>query len=179
MLRLARSPRRNLVAVRETVRFVTGRLLKPPFPLTPRWPTMKSITNLLAPVALVVLFASSSKAQSQPASRADSSGNGSTPKVQAPAATPTDQPAATTPTSSTAKGSGKATLSRKSRKLPPPPPLSARRHTRPAKKARLGAAADNATDLDAYGRVDSAGKKVTFYPSARKPPFWQDPRFRL
>ncbi len=128
---------------------------------------MKPITNLLAPVALVVLFAASSNAQTQATTKADSSGDGSTPKAQAPAATPTDQPAATTPTTSAPKASGKSTLSRKSRKLPPPPPPTARHHTRPAKKPKLGAATDNATDLDAYGRVDNSGKIVGFYPSAR------------
>ena len=129
---------------------------------------MNSITNLLAPAALVVLFAASSNAQTQATTKADSSSNASTPKAQAPAVTPTDRPAATSPTSSVAKPSPKSTLSRKSRKLPPPPPpTTARHHTRPAKKGKLGAATDNATDLDAYGRVDSAGKSVGFYPSTR------------
>ena len=130
---------------------------------------MKSITNLLAPVALVVLFAASSNAQTQATTKADSSGDGSTPKAQAPAVTPTDRPAATTtPTTSDAKPSAKSTPSRKSRKLPPPPPpTTARHHTRTPKQQKLGAVSDKATDLDAYGRVDSAGKRVGFYPSTR------------
>ena len=38
---------------------------------------------------------------------------------------------------------------------------------RPAKKAKLGAVTENHTDLDAYGRVDTSGKQVPFYPSMR------------
>jgi hypothetical protein len=128
---------------------------------------MKSIAFTLAPAALIVFFASHSSAQTQTAPKEDSATTASTPKVQAPAATPSDRTAAT-PSSSVSNSTRKSTLSRRSRRIPPPPPLTTRHTPSPnAKKAHLGAATDNATDLDAYGRVDTSGKQVPFYPSTR------------
>jgi hypothetical protein len=144
---------------------VTRRTFKLPSPLTSCWPTMKSIALTLAPAALIAIFASHSSAQTQTAPKADSATTASTPKVQAPAATPSDRTAAT-PNTSVSKSTRQSTLSRKSRRIPPPPPLTPR-HTRSEKKGHLGAATDNATDLDAYGRVDSSGKQVPFYPGTR------------
>jgi hypothetical protein len=144
---------------------VTRRTFKLPTPLTSCWPTMKSIALTLAPAALIACFASHSSAQTQTAPKADSTTTASTPKVQAPAATASN-PTAATPNTSVSKSARQPTLSRKSRRIPAPPPLTPR-HTRTAKKAPLGAVTDTATDLDAYGRVDSAGKQVPFYPGTR------------
>jgi hypothetical protein len=135
---------------------------------------MKKLACFLAPAALIVVFATSSHAQSQTAPKtdsattpkADSAATTATPKVQAPAATPSDRTAAT-PNSSASSPTRKSTLSRRSRRIPPPPPLTTRHAKSATNKGHLGVVTDNATDLDAYGRVDTVGKHVPFYPSTR------------
>jgi hypothetical protein len=143
---------------------------------------MKSMTHFLAPAALIILFAAHSNVQSQTSPKTDSGAQASTPKVAAPAATPREKteaspssatanaasPSTTTAdASATAPPSRKSTLARRSRKIPPSPPLTSIRHARTTKKGNPGSTANIATDLDSAGRIDNAGKHVGFYPPTR------------
>jgi hypothetical protein len=131
---------------------------------------MKSMTYFLAPAALVVLFVAHSNAQSQTGAKTDSPAAASTPKVQAPAVTSADKTPAS-PSPAAVKSSQKSALARKSRKTPPPPPLTSIRHKRAVKKTNPGMTGDrHATELDPHGRLDNAGKNVGFYPSVRGTP---------
>ena len=129
---------------------------------------MKSIACFLAPAALVFLFAPDSSAQSQAAPKSESPAQASTPKaqVQTPAATAAAK-TQVSPNPTTAKSTRKSTLSRKSRKSLPPPPITSVRHLRSLKHKSETAPP---TELDPAGRIDNAGKRVGFYPSVRGAP---------
>jgi hypothetical protein len=134
-------------------------------PRTSKWANMKTPIYLIGPALLVLLPAIEASAQTQAPTGAatPSAGRATTSTGQKQGATAQRQ-SGTTSRSGAATSNRRSTVSgQKSKIPPPPPPLALRRHRRTAKTATMA----KSSELDQYGRTDTAGHGVGFYPQTR------------